>query len=326
MLIPFWVILAVLAFLNRCESPNPGLQIPGDTARIPGFPAFITPVQDYFQTRIGGVPEIKGDTFRLRITGAVDNPSEFSLEELKGLEMVERTLTVECIGNPVNGSQLGTAEWKGFQVYELLESLGLQEGAGVIKYRCADGYFTYNTLDELKNSGVIAALYMNGDPIPPAQGFPLRILFPGYFGVRQPCWIQEMEVMKSKDDDYWTRRGWNTDAPTSVDSKIFFPLNNAKFTPGDSIRVGGTAYGSRRIGKVEITPDDGDTWIQATLKQGLDQDYVWVFWEAFFTPQSAGRITIRSRATSGRGEIQPGSDNNYLDGTDAWPSVTITVE
>jgi len=103
--------------------------------------------------------------------------------------MIERTVTIKCIGNPVNGPLLGNATWKGFRLYELLLSLEIKEGASTVKYICADGYFTYSTLSELQNANVIDALYMNEEAIPAKYGFPLRIIFPGYYGVRQPGWI-----------------------------------------------------------------------------------------------------------------------------------------
>jgi len=104
------------------------------------------------------------------------------------LALVSKTLTTECIGNPGNGDLLGTAEWKGFLVYDLLEGLGISEEASTVKYLSADGYFSYNSLEELKNAEIVGALFMNDKVIPAKHGFPLRIIYPWILR-RSPPWM-----------------------------------------------------------------------------------------------------------------------------------------
>jgi len=226
----------------------------------------------------------------------------------------------------LNGPLLGTATWKGFRIYDLLESLGIGEKAITVKYICADGYYTYNTIEELQHSDVIGALYMNGDPIPAKYGFPLRVIFPGYYGVRQPGWVVEMELLETTVVDYWSQSRWDTDSTMTVDSKIFFPLNNSVIGIGDTLNIGGAAYGGRRISSVEITMDNGSSWVPATISKSVDEDFVWVFWQYSFIPGNTGSVTIRSRATDQDGRIQSVSDTKPLDGTNTQHSVTINVE
>jgi DMSO/TMAO reductase YedYZ molybdopterin-dependent catalytic subunit len=321
-----WVVLAMAFTIYSCESKPQNEPIPGNSDTLSVFPSFLTPVEKYFKTSISGPPAIDIDSYQLKISGAVNTPATFSLEELNKLEMIERTLTIECIGNPVNGDLVSNATWKGFRLYDLLSSLGIKEGASTVKYICADGYYTYNTMEELQNADVLGALYMNEEPIPEAHGFPLRIIFPGYYGVRQPGWIVEIELLESGPADYWTRSGWKSDTSMTIDSKIFFPANNTKFTLGDSVKIGGAAYGSRRISAVDISVDDGKTWIPTTIKQDLEEDYIWIFWEVILIPQSTGPLVVRSKATAWDGSVQPRVDNQYLDGTNAWPAVSISVE
>jgi len=321
-----WVLLTITLIFSSCESSNLPEPIPGDSDQLSEFPPFITPVEDYFKLSIGPVPEIGNDSYQLKISGAVNNPITYSLEELRNLEMIERTLTVECIENQANGNLLGNATWKGFSLFDLLSNLGIKEWASTVKYTCADGYYTYNTLEELQNANVMGALFMNEEPLRAQYGFPLRIIFPGYYGVRQPGWIVEIELLGSGAEDYWTRLGWKTDKSMAVDSKIFFPSQKTKIALGDSVKIGGAAYGGRRISEVDITVDDGKTWIPATIVKKLDEDNVWTFWEAIFTPQSTGTLTLYARATEQDGKVQPRGDNNYLDGTNSWPSLTISVE
>lgn len=322
----FLGVFTISLAMITCESsraPDPG---PGISNHLLDFPSFITPSDQYFQQRIGEIPIIDQDTYRLKISGAIDTPGTFSLEELSKLEMTKRTLAIECIGNPVNGPLLGHASWTGFSIYNLLEGLGIKEGVSNVKYICADGYYTYNTLDELQSAEVLGALYMNEDPIPAKYGFPLRIIFPGYYGVRQPGWIVEIELLEEMEEDYFQRSGWKTERSMAIDSKIFFPLNNSQFALGDSIKIGGAAYGSKRISGVDISLDDGLTWTPATITRKLNEDYTWVFWEYMIKPQSAGLLTISSRATGQDGTTQPGEDMDYSDGTNSWPKLTIHVD
>jgi hypothetical protein len=310
---------------RSCESASEPESEPKPSDPAVDFPPFITPLDTYFEYSIGHTPAIDSASYQLEIAGAVDTPAAFTLDELRKLELQEKTLTIECIGNPVNGSLIGNARWKGFKLYDLLSNLGLQEGARTVKYICADGYYTYNTLSELKNAEVLGALYMNDEPIPAAYGFPLRIIFPGYFGVRQPGWIVRIEVLESGPEDYWTKSGWKTYSPMAPDSKIFFPYSNTNVVLGDSVKIGGAAFGARRIAAVEITLDDGLSWIPANLEQKVDADYVWVFWEAVIKTQNAGPLKIRSRATALDGSVQPRDDSDVSDGYNSWPVLNITV-
>ncbi len=290
-----------------------------------GFPDFFTKNEDYFVTRIGGVPDIDRDTYRLEIKGLIDNPNSFSLDELQSLNLTELPLTIECIGNSPNGKQIGTAVWKGFDVFGLLETLGISEGATGVRYLAADGYYASHTLEQLENNGVLGALYMNGVEIPPIQGFPLRILNPGYYGVKQPAWVVEIEVIDRPLEDYWQDRGWDTSPPMEIDSKIFFPLGSTSVNVSQNLNIGGCAFGGTRVKTVEYTIDDGVTWNNALIVQQIDADNVWVFWEINVSFPSKGQITLQIRATDINDNQQVKSDSSYLDGTSSWPQLVINV-
>jgi DMSO/TMAO reductase YedYZ molybdopterin-dependent catalytic subunit len=319
-------LFLLIVLLAGCSDQSiPGPKDPPQDSKSAGFPSYITPVSEYFQLSISGIPSISGNQYSLLVTGDVDTARSFSLQELEALPMVEMSLTEECIENPPGGSLMGTATWKGIRVYELLESVGIGSGATLVRYRCADGYYTYNTLEELRESDVIAALYMNGEVLPPDFGYPLRIIFPGHYGVRQPGWVVEMELMEEPVTDYWSRWGWRTDTATAVDSRIFFPLPGTELGVGDTVKVGGAAFGARRIAAVEITTDAGRSWIPASLRDSLDQDFAWVFWEASFVADKAGKLNIRARSTGKDGSVQPVSDDSRMDGNNAQPLVEIYI-
>jgi len=289
------------------------------------YPDFITANQDYFTTRIGGVPQVDADSFHLEITGLVHTPRSFSLRELMALPLVTIPVTIECIGNSPNNDNVGTAVWKGFRLYDLLASLGLDSSATGVKYRCADGYYASHTMDQIKNNNVIGALIMNNVPIPPEQGFPLRVLSPGFYGVKQPAWVVAIEVTGQPLSDYWADRGWDVSVPMAVDSKIFFPRFGDTLTVGETLHVGGAAYGGTRIAGVEVTADSGATWTEAEIVKSMNLDNVWVFWLAKLVPTKPGEVRINARATDIHGSKQPETDTNYLDGPNTWPFVTVSV-
>jgi DMSO/TMAO reductase YedYZ molybdopterin-dependent catalytic subunit len=289
------------------------------------YPDFITMNDDYFVTRIGAVPEINRDTYQLEIRGMVDNRTSFTLDQLQSLDLIEMPLTVECIGNRINGPLIGTAVWKGFNLYDLLQSLGIRENATGIRYVTADNYYASHTLDQLRDNGVLGALYMNGVEIPPVQGFPLRILNPGYYGAKQPAWVTAIEVMDRPLEDYWDDFGWDTSPRMDIDSHMFFPEEFATIGVNESLRVGGCAFGGTRVAFVEYTIDDGITWSNASIIQQMDADHVWVFWEVNLSFTEEGQTILQVRATDIFGNRQNRTDSNYRDGTTAWPHLTITV-
>ncbi len=290
------------------------------------FPDFFTKNEDYFVTRIGAVPDIDRDTYQLEIKGLIESPTNFSLQELQALNLTDLPLTIECIGNPFTGKLVSTAMWRGFKLYDLLETLGISEGATGVRYMAADGYYASHTMDQLENNGVLGALYMNGVEIPPIHGFPLRILNPGYYGVKQPAWVTEIEVIDRPLEDFWQDRGWDTSPPMEIDSKIFFPGGyRPSVNVSQNLKVGGCAFGGTRVKYVEYTIDDGLTWNNATIVQQIDADNVWVFWEFEISFSSVGQFTLQVRATDINDNQQIKTDTSYLDGTSSWPLIVINV-
>jgi len=289
------------------------------------FPDFITPNEEYFVTRIDGIPDIDEDTYELTLSGTVENPAVFTLDELRALNLVDIPLTIECIGNRPGGPLVGTAVWKGFRLIDLLQDAGIEENATGVTCTAADGYYASYTLEQLSENNVIGALYMNGEPLPPVQGFPLRIILPGYYGAKQAAWVTGIEVIDRPLEDFWEDFGWDLTPPMDIDSTFFFPENNSMVRLGTLLAVGGAAFGGGRIKKVELTTDDGASWQEADIVQSMDADNVWVFWEAELTFDKPGRYTIYSKATDHNGITQPRNDYDRRDGNNTWPSINVTV-
>lgn len=290
------------------------------------FPDFITSNEEYYVTRIGEIPEVDASTYSLEVKGLVDRPRSFSLDELYAMELIELPLTIECIGNSPSGPLVSTAVWKGFRLYDLLQSLGIHQDATGVRYEAADGYYASHTMEQIRDNRVLAALYMNGEPIPPLHGFPIRILNPGYFGVKQPAWVSSIEVIDMPMKDYWEDRGWDCSPPMDIDSIIFQPTRGAKVAAGEALRITGAAFGGTRVDKVELTIDKGKSWNTAKIVKNMDSDNVWVFWEANLVFPQRGLYTVNVRATDIHGNTQIETDPDRYDGANDWPLVRVTVE
>lgn len=322
----FCVLLVLLGgFLLQCEDTEvPDTEEP-ETIMLDSFPNFITANEDYYLTRIGSVPSIDAEDYRLIIDGAVAQPDTITLEALYDLPQIEVLLTLECIGNSENGDLLSTARWRGLNLGDLLENVGVKSSAEAVKVYCADGYFVSYTMDQIQNSTIIGALYMNGVLLPEDQGFPLRIIHPGYYGVEQPAWVTRLEVIEQAGEDFWSQYHWDTSPTIAIDSKIFFPDEGTSYAVGDTVKIGGTAYGGRRVLGIAVTTDEGENWIQADILKQEDLDYVWVFWQTQLILQSPGQYFIQSRAQDIDGNFQPEMDEDHYDGTNSWGGAHISV-
>ena len=113
--------------ITSCEPKNQDNENPNGPDHITEFPSFITPSEKYFDVRSNGIPDIDPDSYQLKISGAINEPTTFTLEDLRNLDMFEKTITIECIGNRSDGDLIGTATWKGFRVYDLLKDLSIKD-------------------------------------------------------------------------------------------------------------------------------------------------------------------------------------------------------
>jgi len=320
--------------LVGCSSnvgPERGAQGNNGYIGLSYFPAFITKNDDYFITRITTyIPEVDVNSYTLTVKGNGEEVQTFSYNDLLLLPMVEYPLTVECIGNSANGSLVSTANWKGFNIYDFLTGLGMSDNIGGVKYYGDDGYFASHTLDQIKDENVIGALFMNDEAIPALHGFPLRILIPGYYGVKQPAWVTSIEIIPKKDigsifNDYWAMRTWDVSPSMPADCNIFFPQGDQSFQIGDTLVIGGAAFGGTRIEKVEFLSDTTLGWQETEIVQATDEDHVWIFWYKEIIFSESAEYTIYFRATDIFGNVQEQTDPDILDGNSRMPHINVTV-
>jgi DMSO/TMAO reductase YedYZ molybdopterin-dependent catalytic subunit len=306
---------------------SPAAAPAGAELSVPGLARYVTDNRDFYRIDTALVlPQVDPNTWRLRIGGRVRHPMEVSFAQLLARPMVERYVTLCCVSNEVGGSLVGNARWLGVPVKDLLDEAGPEAGADQVVSRSADGW-TCGTPTEVLRDGrdALLAIGMNGEPLPVAHGFPVRMVVPGLYGYVSACkWIVSMELTTfDAYDAYWVDRGWARKGPIKTQSRIDVPRRGAEVAPGP-VTVAGVAWAQHRgISRVEVSVDQGE-WREARLAETASVDtwrqWSWV-WEA--TP---GKHSLRVRATDREGGTQPGELKSiFPDGATGWHTIQVTV-
>ncbi|MGY4903754.1 molybdopterin-dependent oxidoreductase [Streptomyces sp. 900116325] len=314
------------------ESPAPAVP-PGADLRIRGLSSFITPNKSFYRVDTAlVVPRIDAGSWRLRIHGkGVARPLTVSFQDLLGREIIERDITLACVSNEVGGPYVGNARWIGVRLADLLREAGVKPPsrggpADQIVARSVDG-MTIGTPVETVMDGrdAILALGMNGEPLPFAHGFPVRMVVPGLYGYVSACkWIKDIELTTfASYDAYWVRRSWSQQAPVKTESRIDTPRPFASPEPG-IVPVAGVAWAQHRgISRVEVRVDGG-AWHPARLAAQDNRD-TWRQW-VWEWPATSGRHTLEVRATDGTGATQTGERVGTVpDGATGRHSVVVDV-
>jgi DMSO/TMAO reductase YedYZ molybdopterin-dependent catalytic subunit len=163
----------------------------------------LTSNRDFYVTSYGGTPAVDASRWSLKIHGLVHRPLTLTYADITGIPSIHRVLTLECIGNPPDGDAIGNAEWTGLELKPLLDRVGIGSKAVYAAMRAADGYYTGVPLSELTREENWLVYRMNGEPLPPEHGFPLRIFIPGKYGMKQPKWLTEIELVDRPFTGYW---------------------------------------------------------------------------------------------------------------------------
>ena len=304
---------------------------------------FVTPNEKFYVRCHFPVPQLEASTWKLRVEGAVSEPVEFTLADLRAMQTRTVAATMECAGNgrshlepKVKGvawdmGAVGNAEWTGVLLRDVLERAGASSEAREVVLEGADrgaikepprppGEIHYaRSLPLAKaNADVLLAFEMNGAPLTPEHGFPLRAVVPGWFGMASVKWLQRIVVTtepfngyyQSIDYTYWEQRdGMPTLVPLAemrVKAQIARPHMGEVVPAGLEYRVHGAAWaGEDDLAKVEFSDDEGTTWESATLL-GPAQKNAWRFWEFRWTaPARPGDCVLMARATDSAGRTQP---------------------
>ncbi|QWZ07631.1 molybdopterin-dependent oxidoreductase [Nocardioides panacis] len=313
--------------------PKPGAPTPalasGTSLDVPGITPYLTPNKDFYRVDTAlSVPDVPIDGYTLRIHGMVDKEIELTYEDLLARRMIEKRITLTCVSNPVGGKYAGNATWLGVPIRDLLEEAGVQDGADAVKSTSADNMTIGTPLGALNDPerDAILAVAMNGEPLPLAHGFPVRMVVPGLYGyVSATKWVVDIEVTRFADfKAYWSTRGYSVKAPIKTAARIDVPKSFAQVRTGDKVPVAGVAWSQDRgIRSVEVRVDGG-AWEQATL---ADQDNIdtWRQWVWMWEPQ-AGTHQLEVRATDDTGYTQTDKRVPIApNGSTGWHSVNVTA-
>jgi DMSO/TMAO reductase YedYZ molybdopterin-dependent catalytic subunit len=298
----------------------------GISLDIPGLSPFFTPNAQFYRVDTALVlPQLPPTAWQLRIHGMVDHPMTIAFDELMKMPMIEHDVTLTCVSEAVGGSYIGNARWQGTLLADLLRKAGIQPGADQIVMRDVNGMTIGVATDPVTDGRAsLLAVGMNGQPLPQAHGFPVRVVVPGLYGYVSACkWVVDMELTTfAAFDAYWVQRGWAQQAPIKTESRIDVPKTDATLAAG-KVTLAGVAWAQHRgIEAVEVSIDG--TWHEATLaaQDTIDTWRQWYYvWDA-----AAGPHTIKVRATDKTGHTQTamvhGPEPN---GATGYHTITVTV-
>lgn len=310
---------------------------------------YLTPADRFFVRNHTGTPLIDVKTWRLKLWGSglrgsptQDRPVEFSYEDLLGLRAESLTAFIECAGNgrsffttqqgqTVSGTPwrlgaVGVARWRGVRLATVLDRAGLTGKAIDILPRGLDGDF----IDKGVNHGrvrrplpiakalkdVLLAYEMNGKPLPPDHGFPVRLVVPSWVGIASIKWLGDIQVSDTPLFSPWNtqyyrlfgagypQEGGSPLTRTVLKSAFELPWD-ARLEAGRTHVLRGRSWsGNGRIGRTEVSVDGGATW-RGVLPRGPRAARAWLPWEFRWTPRQTGAHVLLARATDETGGIQP---------------------
>ena len=306
----------------------------------------ITPNDAFFvRYHLTDVPtRIDPVAFRLKVTGAVEKPLELSLDALKKIATpVDLVAVNQCSGNSrgffsprVNGGQLGhgamgCVRWTGVPLRAVLDAAGIHAKARQVSFDGLDRGLLDATpdfvkaldVDHARDGEVMIAWAMNGEDLPMLNGYPLRLVVPGYYGTYWVKHLHRIKVLTSIYDGFWMKSAYRV--PDTIDHNIepgttpkatisisrfnvrsFITSlgENATVPSGRETVVRGIAFdGGGGIRTVKFSSNGGHTWQDARLGRSLGR-YAFLEWTAPFTP-GRGSHTLMARAINGNGETQP---------------------
>ena len=331
--------------------------------------SFLTATRDFYVRCHGDLPEPDGHAHRLVVDGLVDAPLSLSVAELAArFAAHEVEAVLQCAGNrradlqpvrPTTGDPwgvgaIGNACWSGVRLADVLRAAGAAMADDLhVAFSCLDRCevdgerFRYGAsipLAKALSPEVLLATGMNGAPLTPEHGYPLRVLVPGYAGVRSPKWLQSITVQRDPSDNHIQQRDYKllpadeTGAPPDwsrgftidempVNAAICVPARFAALPAGPVETRGWAMASSRRIVRVDVSCDGGRSWRQAVLQRGASP-WSWTLWRITLD-LAPGEHELVVRAWDDAGQTQPASPDHtwnnkgYL--STAWHRIPVTA-
>ncbi len=347
----------LLADPAAADSPWPGLiahsvDPPNAEPAVPTLIRnWVTPLEHFYIRSHAVAPEIDPGKFRLKVEGLVRRPTEFSLAELLGrFRRTETMATMCCAGNrreehslikPVDGVQwrggaLGNALWSGVSLADVLRAVEIADGAKHVWFEGLDPHEKRGEQiifgGSIPLSRALAAPAgaepllcdrMNGQPLTPDHGYPLRTVVPGYIGARSVKWLGRIVVSDRPSENHYLATAYKLvtestpDAWSQAPALMSLPLQSyigSMTSRGDgNVRVRGYAlppgYGDGLLQRVELSSDGGTNWKRARITSE-QRRYCWVLWEADVpAPNARAEIVVRAVDSEGRGQPEKAAWN-----------------
>ena len=337
--LPEWVLPALaqgeslVPFTDIPESFNPN---PNEFTRfldIRRIDGPFTPRDQFFTLQHYGHPEVDPAAYRLTVTGLVDRPLSLSLDELRRLGTADLVAGFECSGNgPARVQGLASnGRWTGIPLADLLARAGVRPEAEEVVFLGADKgeedvefrgrtfkveqQFGRSLLVANAMGGAFVAHALNGEPLTRHQGFPVRLLVPGWYGVANVKWLSEIHVQQGRFVGKWQVRWYRTLRGETIDGEIKWQETEisrlrlksviARVTrAGGAHRVMGFVLNDGTpLRSVEVSVDDGP-WQAATLDPS-NTKYSWKLFSWRWEGATPGEHTLVSRVTDATGRVQP---------------------
>jgi len=272
-------------------------------------------------------PVLRVDDWKLSIQGHLRNRREIAYSEIRQMSSRQLTVTVECAGNGVGGGAVGTATWTGVCLRDLLAAAQFDPGVRCVRLVGADSgrieastpripYARSIPLEKALDPNTLVAFEMNGAPLSPHHGFPVRVIVPGWYGMDSVKWLVGIEALDREDLSHFMAESYVSSrllavgterhclGEIRVKSQITKPLEGERL-PRQATAIRGLAWaGESQVRSVEVSWDGGKSWMPAEL-EGQAQPYAWVAWKRLWTPPASGLYTISARAIDNHGRVQP---------------------
>jgi sulfane dehydrogenase subunit SoxC len=298
------------------------------------------------------IPAVDAGKWALAVGGHVERPLHLSYDEIRARPATTLAVTLECAGNgrarlsprplsqPWLTEAVGTAEWTGTPLRGLLKAAGLREGAVEVVFTGHDRgvqggveqqYERSLTLADAMREEVLLAWGMNGEPLLPQHGFPLRLIVAGWYGMTSVKWLRSITVVDQPFKGYQQASAYHfrtvqgeAGAPVTrmrpralmVPPGVPDFMTRTRFIePGDHVIEGRAWSGQGAITRVELSDDGGRTWRDAVLRESPSA-YAWRGWSCVWKAQAGQEYELCARATDAAGNVQPVEQGWNLEGVE----------
>jgi DMSO/TMAO reductase YedYZ molybdopterin-dependent catalytic subunit len=258
----------------------------------------VTPVGEFYtMSKNAADPMLHPSTWSLSVFASGDLRNRLSYSEILQLPRQQRYVTLRCVSNTLKSDLMGTAEWSGIRLEQLIPRSAVPPDAVEVAFIGADGHGDSLSIEYAYSGEVMLALGMNGSTLNRAHGFPLRLLCPRYYGFKNVKWLTEIRFVNQPYFGTWPRMGYTKEPIVKIATYIDKAIRD-----GSSVRTGGVSFaGSRGIQAVEVQLAGGE-WHRAELEKPLSP-YTWTRWTARF-PYIGGKDIVEARAQDGAGAWQ----------------------